>query len=151
MTTWPKTPLNTERGYNMCFGCGRDNPIGLKLCFQWDGKTARAEFTPSEFHQGWSGFLHGGIITCILDEALTYAAYFSGVDCITAKIEARLKCSVPTGEPLIVTASITKKTRKLIETRAAISLKKDGTVIAEGTSTQFIVKTREDPEKNVHK
>jgi acyl-coenzyme A thioesterase PaaI-like protein len=133
----------------MCFGCGRDNPIGLKLCFEWDGKTARAEFTPGEYHQGWSGFLHGGIITCVLDEALTYAAYFTGVDCITAEINVRIKLSAPVNQPMVVASSVVKKTRKLIETKASLCLK-DGTVVAEGTSTQFVVKNRESEANNVH-
>ena len=146
---WPKVPSNLSGEYGMCFGCGRDNPIGLKLRFEWDGKTARAEFTPGEYHQGWSGFLHGGIVTCVLDEALTYAAYFTGVDCITAEINVRIKRSAPINQPMVVTSSVAKKTRKLIETKASLCLK-DGTVVAEGTSTQFVVKNREDEANNVH-
>ena len=42
MTNWPQLSIDVERDYNCCFGCGRDNPIGLKLSFQWDGKTAKA-------------------------------------------------------------------------------------------------------------
>ena len=42
MNNWPRVSVDTERSYSLCFGCGQDNPIGLKLGFQWDGKTARA-------------------------------------------------------------------------------------------------------------
>ena len=143
MATWPQIPDNFDKGYSMCFGCGPDNPIGLKLNFEWDGTTARAEFTPSEVYQGWTGFLHGGIMTCILDEALCYAAFFTGVISVTARMQARLKRLASIGEPLIITSSIARKTKRLIETRAAISLK-DGTRIAEGTSTQFVIKKMED-------
>ena len=142
MVTWPQIPENFEKGYSMCFGCGPDNPIGLKLKFEWDGTTARAEFTPNEVYQGWNGFLHGGIVTCILDEALCYAAVFSGVFTVTAKLEARLKRLSPIDEPLIVTSPIVKKNKRLIETRADICLR-DGTRIAEGTSTQFVIKAGE--------
>jgi len=126
----------------MCFACGRDNPIGLKLNFEWDNNTARAEFTPSQFHQGWSGIVHGGIIGCLLDEAMTYAPYFEGLDCITAKMELRLRHPALIGESLIITSSITKKTRKLVETKATISLK-DGTLVAEGTATMFVLHSKE--------
>lgn len=137
MTTWPQISLDTERGYRMCFGCGPDNPIGLKLNFQWDGKTASAELTPGEFYQGWAGVLHGGIIMCILDEAMAYAALFDGMNCVTARMEVKLRRQASIGETLIITASITRKTRKLVATKAAISTK-DGALIAEGTATQFI-------------
>ena len=69
MKNWPRTSIDIEREYRLCFCCGQDNPIGLKLDFQWDGATARAEFTPTEFYQGWSRTVHGGILICILDEA----------------------------------------------------------------------------------
>lgn len=149
MKTWPQIPIDINKGYDLCFGCGQKNPIGLKLSFQWDGKTARAEFTPTKFYQGWSGFVHGGIIICILDEAMSYAASFGGVNCATANIEARLRRPAPINEPLIIISSTTKKTRKLVETKANISLK-DGTPIAEGTATQFVINKRSGkPESNV--
>ncbi len=141
MTTWPQISLDTERGYRMCFGCGPDNPIGLKLNFQWDGKTTSAELTPGEFYQGWAGVLHGGIIMCILDEAMAYAALFDGMHCVTARMEVTLRRQASIGETLIITASITRKTRKLVATKAAISTK-DGALIAEGTATQFVANAR---------
>ena len=138
MVVWPQIPIDTEKGYNFCFGCGKDNPIGLKLDFKWDGKTARAEFTPSEFHQGWSGIVHGGIIICLLDEAMGYAALFAGMNCVTASMQLRLRRPALIGEPLIITSSVTDNKRRLVETEANISLK-DGTPIAEATSTQFVI------------
>ena len=137
MVTWPQISVDTDRGYRLSFGCGQDNPIGLKLSFQWDGKTARAEFTPTECYQGWSGLVHGGIIICLLDEAMSWAVLFEGMHCVTAKIQVNLRRPAPINEPLVITSSITKRTRKLVKTRAAISLK-DGTLIAEGTATMFI-------------
>ena len=138
MVTWPKVSID-ER-YSLCFGCGQDNPIGLKLNFEWDGKTARAEFIPTKLYQGWSDMVHGGIIMCILDEAMAYAARFEGMTCITARIQVKLKRPALIDEPLIITSSVTKKSRRLVETRADISLT-DGTPVAEGTSTQFVVNT----------
>lgn len=137
MTTWPRVSIDAEDEYTLCFGCGRDNPIGLKLKFEWDGKTARAEFIPTEFYQGWPGVVHGGIILCLLDEAMSWVVLFEGAHCITAKIEAKLSRPASLNETLVVMASVTRKTRKLIETKAAVSLP-DGTLIAEGAATQFI-------------
>ena len=124
-----------------CFGCGQNNPCGLKLKFEWDGKTAKAEFTPNKFHQGWSDIIHGGIITTILDEAMGYAAYYEGVKCVTAIMQTRFKRPLSIDEPIIVTASLTRKTRRLVETEAKITLI-DGTLIAECTAKQYVGSTK---------
>jgi len=142
MTNWPQVSIDMEKELDMCFGCGQKNPIGLKLSFSWDGKVARTEFTPDEFHQGWAGVVHGGITTCLLDEAMSYAALFSGVKSLTARMQTRFRRPLQIGEPLVITASVTKKTRKLIEAKAEMSLK-DGTPVADGTATMFVISPRE--------
>jgi len=142
MKNWPQVSIDTVKSPTMCFCCGKDNPIGLKLNFTWDNGTARAEFTPTELHQGWTGIVHGGIISCLLDEGLTYATYFAGINCITARMQVRLRRPILIGEPLTITSSISRKTRRLVETRATLSLK-DGTTVADGTATMYVVGTRE--------
>lgn len=143
MRIWPQISIDTEKSLAMCFGCGQDNPIGLKLNFKWDNKIARAEFTPSKSHQGWSGIVHGGIIGCLLDEAMSYAPYFEGIRCVTAEMRVRIRRPVLIGEPLIITSSITKKTRRLVETKADIALK-DGTQVAESTATMFVIHSKQE-------
>jgi len=142
MNNWPQVSIDTVKSPTMCFCCGKDNPIGLKLDFTWDNGIARAEFTPTELHQGWSGIVHGGIVSCLLDEGLTYATYFTGIDCLTARMQVRLRRPILIGEPLTITSSIRKKTRRLVETQATLSLK-DGTPVAEGTATMYVVGPRE--------
>jgi len=130
-----------------CFVCGENNPIGLKVNFQWDGKVARTEFTSSELYQGWKGIVHGGIVSCLLDEAMFYAAFFEGMFCVTAEVQARFKRPAPVGEPLIVTGRVTKKNRRMVEAQATIHLK-DGTLVAESTGTQIVSKLRLDNVSN---
>ena len=148
-------PIDVEKGYNFCFGCGKDNPIGLKLEFKWNGKTARAEFTPTELHQGWSGIVHGGIIICLLDEAMGYATRCANMNCVTASMQTRLRRPALIGEPLIITSSMTENRRRLVTTKATVSLK-DGTAVAEATARQFVIdqkpkKTSPEGEKNAWK
>jgi len=146
MKILPQISIDTEKSLAMCFGCGEENPIGLKLKFKWDNGTARAEFTPNESHQGWPGIVHGGIISSLLDEAMSNAPYFEGIPCLTAKMQVRIRRPALTGERLIITASITKKSRRLVETRAVISLE-DGTPVAEGMATMFVINSK--PDDNV--
>lgn len=137
MTTWPQVEIDDIKAYRQCFGCGQDNPIGLKLNFRQDGKTARAEFTPTELYQGWPGLVHGGITVCLLDEAMSWVVLFEGIYCVTAEIQVKLRRPASIGEPLLITSSVTKRSRKLVSTQAAVSLQ-DGTLIAEGTGTHFV-------------
>ena len=145
MTNWPKVSVDFEKEFDMCFACGQKNPIGLKLNFTRHGKGVKAEFTPSKFHQGWAGGVHGGIIGCILDEAMSYAALFAGVNSLTARMQTRFRRPVQVDEPLTITARVTKKTRKLIEAIAEMRLK-DGTPVADSTATMFIHSQREQKE-----
>jgi acyl-coenzyme A thioesterase PaaI-like protein len=60
--------MEKQPNSRMCFVCGIDNPIGLKLAFytQDDG-SVMAHFSPRPEHQGYPGYLHGGIATTLLD------------------------------------------------------------------------------------
>ena len=146
MTVWPQISINADRDYSHCFGCGQNNPIGLKLSFRWDGQTARAEFTPTELHQGWSGLVHGGIIICLLDEAMAYAGLFEDIICVTAKIQVQLRRLTSINQPLFITASVAKKTRKLVKTKASVTLSV-GSVFALGSATEFVVDSRSQGDK----
>jgi acyl-coenzyme A thioesterase PaaI-like protein len=60
--------------YETCFACGKKNPIGLKLCLYVENGRVVSEFIPREDLCGFSGILHGGIISSIIDEALWWAS-----------------------------------------------------------------------------
>jgi acyl-coenzyme A thioesterase PaaI-like protein len=144
MEFWPKLNLDLDRNQNMCFGCGTANPIGLKLKFNWDEKsrTASTTFTPNPCLQGWAGFVHGGIIACILDEVIGWASMFAGTNNVTAKMQVRYRQMLPLSGTYNLSCTIVKQSSRLVETEASIT-GKDGTVYAEATSTQFIVNRRQ--------
>ena len=143
MANWPQVSVDTEKEWSLCFVCGQKNPIGLKLHLTWDGKTASTEFIPDKLYQGWSGTVHGGILSCVLDEAMNYAALFSGVNTVTAKMQTRFRNPAQVGKLLVVTARLTKKTKRLVEAKAEAQLK-DGTPIADSTATMFILSERKE-------
>jgi acyl-coenzyme A thioesterase PaaI-like protein len=141
MGYWPKVSINMKKERDKCFVCGQNNPIGLKIRFRNEGGVARAEFTPDKLYQGWSGVLHGGITMSLLDEAVSYAVLFAGINAITAKMDVRIRQLIPIGEPLSITGTIAQKKGKLVVTEGAIFLK-DGTLAAEATAKQFVVDAR---------
>jgi acyl-coenzyme A thioesterase PaaI-like protein len=137
MVAIPKVRLNTDLNEGFCFGCGQHNPIGMKLKFTKYGDAICAEFTPHKMHQGWPGMLHGGILACLLDEAMSNVAYATGSTTMTATIDIRWRQPVKVEVPLVVTAWITRHRKKIIETAGKVTLK-DGTVIAEANAKQFV-------------
>jgi acyl-coenzyme A thioesterase PaaI-like protein len=61
----------------MCFVCGIENPIGLKLKFYTDDeKRCIARFRAKPEHQGYPGQLHGGLISSLLDEPTQIPLHF---------------------------------------------------------------------------
>jgi acyl-coenzyme A thioesterase PaaI-like protein len=135
----PSRDKMQRQSTNKCFGCGQENPVGLRLSFRSEGNKVKAEFIPTELYQGYPGYLHGGIICAILDEAMGWAAYSlsSGILPITATAQVKFKRPILIDEPLLVTAAITRRTKRLMWTRATIS-RKDGTVAAEGTASMVV-------------
>jgi acyl-coenzyme A thioesterase PaaI-like protein len=62
--------MNKQPNSRMCFVCGLQNPIGLKLAFYEDPEAGRvqAEFVVPDEYQSYPGVVHGGIVATILDE-----------------------------------------------------------------------------------
>ena len=143
MVNIPELSMDAIAENDMCFGCGKANPIGLKLKFSKDRDSVKAKFIPTENHQGWPGYAHGGVLMSVIDEAIGWVTFLANVYNVTAKIEVRLKSMARLGEPLIVTARITSQSKRLLETEVDLK-RKDGTLVAEAKSIQFIVNTTED-------
>jgi uncharacterized protein (TIGR00369 family) len=115
-----------------CFGCGKHNPIGLKLTFAEEDGVYIARFTPRAEHQSYDGTIHGGIISTLLDEVMGRYLYVNkGRNVATAKLEVRFRKPTPIGQELTIRGWVVKERGKLIETAGTVALA-DGTVTAEG-------------------
>ena len=120
----------------MCFVCGRQNPIGLKIIFEGDGKRVSATFTAREEHQGYPGILHGGITFALLDEVIGRAAMELDPSCpwmMTAKAKMRYRKPVPIGEELTLMGELTRIRSRAVEGRGEVRLS-DGSVAVEATA-----------------
>jgi len=83
--------------------------------------------------QGWTNILHGGILSTLLDEAITYVGIGTfDQPAVTAQLEVRFRNPAPTAVKLFVRAERTKVSKRLVEAKAAVRLS-DGTLIATGT------------------
>jgi len=110
-----------------CFVCGLDNPIGLKLDLETDGRIVLARFVPAPEHVGFRQTEHGGLITAVLDEAMVWAI---GVRtkrfAYCAELRARFVRPVPPNEEFVVLAELIANRRdKLFEAKAELRNSRD--------------------------
>ena len=122
--------------YGNCFVCGENNPGGLHLNFEIDREkqTLKTTFTASTTFQGWDGIVHGGIISTLLDEAMSKLSFELGHNAVMASLEVRFKKPAPILESLHVYGEITEVSKRLVKAKARV-VKQDGTILAEGKST----------------
>ncbi len=128
-------PLLIVRSDHACFGCGDDNPIGLRLRFAPDGNGVKASFIPSAEHQGFHKVVHGGIISAVLDEAMAWATAYAGVWAVTGELRVRFRQSLRIGELTNVTARVVGTRSRLVTTAAELVLDRDRSPIATATAT----------------
>ena len=107
---------------NRCFGCGKENPLGLKIAFTLDRekKAIKGEFTPGPEHQGYQGITHGGIIATLLDEAMGRLLFELGTYSVTAWMEVRYAAPLAIGEKVFVSARVVKERKKFFEAVAEV-------------------------------
>jgi len=122
----------------MCFACGQNNPIGLRLKFELiDGKYT-TKFTPRTEHQGYDDITHGGIVSTLLDEAMAKLVWSMGRFAVTADLKVRFKKRALVGEELTVTGWVKSETRRLLSC-AAEARNPRGELIAEAEGTMVEV------------
>jgi len=127
--------MRKQPNSRMCFVCGLQNPIGLKMAFYEDSQgRVVGKFTPGEEHQGYPGTMHGGIVTALLDEALGRVAIASGRWMVTAQLNIRFRRPIPIGETLSVVSEVVAWKKRVLEARGELRLP-DGEVGAEADGT----------------
>lgn len=117
---------------NHCFGCGPDNTSGLHLEFQVasDGSVVSMTAVSGAF-DGHPGYLHGGIIATLLDEAMSKAVRAKGRPSVTRKLEVEYLRPVPSGAPLRIEGHVVRDERHKHFAEASI-LNGEGRVLAQG-------------------
>ena len=116
---------------NMCFGCGKDNPMGLNLHFRTDENGCYTSFVPQPMHQSYDGRMHGGLISTLLDETMgNYPYMYEHKVAYTARLEVRFRQPVRIGERVQVITKVKRRKGQLLEMTGQV-VREDGTVAAE--------------------
>ena len=116
-----------------CFGCGHDNPIGLKLRFYEDGDRVWAPWTPCREHQGYEGIVHGGLITTVLDEVMGWAIYVRKLWAVTGTVNVRFRKPVGVGIETRGVAWVERVSGRKVDVRGQL-VQEDGVVLADATA-----------------
>jgi acyl-coenzyme A thioesterase PaaI-like protein len=138
-----RTEMEKQPSSRLCFVCGVQNPIGLKVSFYQDEQgRVMASFTGKEEHQGYPGFMHGGIITALLDEVIGRAAIAKGLWAMTVKLEVRFRQPVPLEQPLTLVGELTRPGSRRLEGQGEIRLA-DGAIAAEAAGVYVPMRQEE--------
>ena len=104
-----------------CFVCGSDNPGGLQLRYECgvDG-TAHAKWTPTNMCEGFRGIVHGGIVSTVLDEAMSKAVFATNCQALTCELRVRFRHHVTVGEPLRIHGWVVARQKRKITAEASL-------------------------------
>ena len=116
---------------NRCFGCGPASAIGLHLEFLLaeDGAVVCLPMIPECF-EGPPGYLHGGIIATLLDEAMSKTVRARGLKAVTGRMEIDYRRPVRSAAPIRMEGRLLRSEGRKHWTEARI-LDARGHVLAE--------------------
>jgi acyl-coenzyme A thioesterase PaaI-like protein len=137
------TSRTIDERANFCFGCGPDNPQGLHLSFVIDSAdheniTATATVNLTRLYEGPPGYLHGGIIAVLMDEAMSKLNRPLDVLAMTRNMEVDYLRPSPINTPLrLVGRHLRRDGRKLYHSAELIH--PDGAVLARAKGFFLII------------
>ena len=117
------------RQHPLCWVCSPDNEHGLGVEFCDDSMGGvEGSFACDEAFTGYAGYLHGGVISSLLDGAMTNCLLSHGLIAVTADLQVRFHHPVRIGQAVIIRAWL-NETRRLVYILGA-ELLQDGVVCA---------------------
>lgn len=135
-TTNTAMTTGTEPGRGVhprCVVCSHAQPGGLGLRFEPnpDG-SVRARFDCAARHEGYPGMVHGGVISMLLDGAMTNCLFHHGRPSVTAEMRVRFRHPVALERHAVVEARIVERRGSVH--RMAATLTQDGIIKATATA-----------------
>ena len=126
-----KEIITSIGNHENCVVCGARNDRGLHLQFvlQEDG-SVHACFDCSGAFEGYAGRLHGGVISALLDGAMTHCISAHGHTAVTAELKVRYRHPVLTGVDAIIRGVIKQHSHPLFLMEAELSQNGEAKAIA---------------------
>jgi uncharacterized protein (TIGR00369 family) len=112
------------KAVNHCFGCSPSNPQGLRLRFSLDADprhlTATSTVNLTELHEGPRGYIHGGIIATLLDEAMSKLNLLVDAVAMTRHMEVDYIRPCPLYTPLMLVGTHVRRDGRKIFHKAEL-------------------------------
>jgi uncharacterized protein (TIGR00369 family) len=127
--------------HSQCILCGAGHPQGLRLVFSThaDGHV-EAPFTCDRLYQGYTGYLHGGIIASLLDSAMTNCLFAHDCAALTGELNVRFLKPVIVSRPAVVSARVAQSRAPLFKMTGEIH--QDGEIMARATAKFMEIRKR---------
>lgn len=116
---------NPQPNSEMCFVCGRSNPVGLYMKFFDNGKDeVVSDYAVAGRYQGFPGVVHGGVSAAMLDEAVGRVAMIGDHHrfMMSVRLQVKYRHPVPVETPLRVVGRIVRLRSRLGLARGEIIL-----------------------------
>lgn len=103
-----------QQAHRHCVVCSPQVPHGLGVQFETteDGGVEGTFFCQDRF-SGYSGLLHGGVISALLDGAMTNCLFAHGTVAVTAELTVRFRHPITLDAPVTVSAKIVRSCHPL--------------------------------------
>jgi acyl-coenzyme A thioesterase PaaI-like protein len=110
-----------SREHPDCIVCGRGNPYGLRLHFDVlaDGST-EGQFDCDKAFEGYSGVIHGGVLSALVDGAMLHCLFARGEPALTVALSMQFRHPVVVGVPALVRAELLERSHSICTLAAEI-------------------------------
>ena len=121
-----------------CFACGFDNKHGLNMQFETNGKKLRCCIEVPSRLRGWSNLVHGGIISTMIDETMSWSVlHLLGKLFLTKSIKVNFRKPLIINTPLIISGYVVEQKSERAVTMAADIYDEDEKLYARGQNDHF--------------
>lgn len=142
MTETPWKPLaGVDRA---CFACGTENPHGLGMRFESNGERLRSTLTVKPRFRGWSNLVHGGILSTMLDETMSWTAiHLTERFILTKGMHVAFKKPVRVGTPLSMVGYIKERISER-QARVVAEIRDEKGEVCAASEGEFVLFTMEE-------
>jgi acyl-coenzyme A thioesterase PaaI-like protein len=127
-----------------CYGCGPDNAKGIHANFPFHEESGEVRYTIAieKDFEGPPGYVHGGVLATLMDEAQGVLCFHIGHFVMTDHLYIRYSKACPLGEEIEIRCWVTMVRKRRIYTKATIHLKKTGDLLVSSKARWYDISER---------
>lgn len=127
-----------KQAHSNCVVCSQSNTNGLRLEFTLRGDgSVETTFPCDKQYEGYSNVLHGGVISCLMDGAMTNCMFAHDIIARTAEMNIRFRQPVAVEVPASVRAWIEWSRKALYLVKAELLQEQSIKVTADGKFMEY--------------